>query len=99
MQNHILHTQNNSASIYHYSQSPTGNCSTAWRRTGPTGTISRIAGCSSGIEPIFSVTTKHRVLNNQEFIQLHPLIEKLGIKEGWLINNVRDLLAKGIPPR
>jgi len=36
MQNYILHTQNNSASIYHYSQSPTGNCSTACRKTGST---------------------------------------------------------------
>jgi ribonucleoside-diphosphate reductase alpha chain len=65
----------------------------------PTGTISMIAGCTGGIEPIFSLTTKRRILDDQEFIQLHPLVERLGTKEGWLTNSVRDLLAKGVLPR
>lgn len=64
----------------------------------PTGTIGIIAGCSSGIEPIFSFATKRRILDGQEFIQLHPLVERLGTKEGWLTDRVRDLLSKGVPP-
>jgi len=64
----------------------------------PTGTIGIIAGCSGGIEPVFSFATKRRVLDGQEFVQFHPLIEKLGTKGGWLTDNVRDLLSKGIPP-
>ena len=64
----------------------------------PTGTISMIAGCTGGIEPIFSLAPTRRVLDDQEFIQLHPLVERLGTEEGWLTNSVRDLLAKGIPP-
>jgi len=64
----------------------------------PTGTTSLIAGCSSGIEPIFSLATTRRVLDGQEFTQLHPLIEKLGVTEGWLSDNVRNLLVQGMPP-
>jgi ribonucleoside-diphosphate reductase alpha chain len=65
----------------------------------PTGTISLIAGCSSGIEPIFSIVSKRKALDGEEFVQLHPLIEKLGIKEGWLTDKVREQLASGTPPR
>ena len=65
----------------------------------PTGSISRIAGTSSGIEPIYSITTKNLILDGEEFIQLDPLIEKLGGEQGWLTDKVRDLLILGIPPR
>jgi len=65
----------------------------------PTGTISLIANCSSGIEPIFCVASKRRALDSAEFIQLHPLIERIGTEEGWLTDKMRDLLGRGIPPR
>ncbi|MHC4559589.1 MAG: vitamin B12-dependent ribonucleotide reductase [Planctomycetota bacterium] len=63
----------------------------------PTGSISIIAECSSGIEPIFSFATKRRVLDGQEFIQLHPLIKRIGTKGNWLTNRDRDQFAQGIP--
>jgi len=64
----------------------------------PTGSISRIASCSSGIEPVFQIVKKHKTQNDQESIQLHPLIEELGTKEGWLNDNVRNQLADGVSP-
>ncbi len=64
----------------------------------PTGTISILAGCSSGIEPNFSVAFKRRALDGQEFTRLHPLVERLGTEQGWLTEEVRDLLASGISP-
>ena len=63
----------------------------------PTGTISLLAGCSSGIEPIFSLATR-RTFEGREFIQLHPLIEELGRKDGWLTSKIRQALVKGISP-
>ena len=63
----------------------------------PTGSISRIAGTSSGIEPLYSITTKSLILDNQEFIQLDPLVEQLGIEQGWLSDKVSTLLIQGTP--
>ncbi|MCX7990743.1 MAG: adenosylcobalamin-dependent ribonucleoside-diphosphate reductase [Proteobacteria bacterium] len=42
----------------------------------PTGTISIIAGTSSGIEPIFSFKLKRRILD-REFEDIHPLYREL----------------------
>jgi ribonucleoside-diphosphate reductase alpha chain len=41
----------------------------------PTGTISRIAGCSSGIEPIFSFEIISKILDT-EIRDIHPLYQK-----------------------
>jgi ribonucleoside-diphosphate reductase alpha chain len=64
----------------------------------PTGSISIIAECSSGIEPIFALATKRRILDGQEFIELSPLLEKLGTKGRWLTERVRNQLSQGMPP-
>ena len=65
----------------------------------PTGSISRIAGTSSSIEPIYSITIESLILDGQKFIQLDPLVERLGTEQGWLTNGVRDLLVQGTSPR
>jgi len=61
----------------------------------PTGSISIIAGCSSGIEPIFSFAYKRRALNGREFVQLHPLLEKLGHEQGWINEKLKTMLISG----
>jgi len=65
----------------------------------PTGTISAIAGCNGGIEPIFSITTRRRALEEKEFVQLTPYVERIGTEEGWLTEDVRQQLINGIHPR
>jgi ribonucleoside-diphosphate reductase alpha chain len=41
----------------------------------PTGTISLIAGCSSGIEPLYALCYHREVLGERREIALHPLFE------------------------
>ena len=65
----------------------------------PTGTISLIAGCNGGIEPIFSIVSERKALDGQKFVQLNPLFEKLGTENGWLSDKVYNLLSQGVSPK
>jgi len=57
----------------------------------PTGTISIIAGCSSGIEPLFALSFVRNVLSGTKLFEVHPLFEREMMKRG-LAN--KDLMAR-----
>ena len=42
----------------------------------PTGTISIIAGCSSGIEPYYAIAYQRKVMENDRLIEVNPLFER-----------------------
>ena len=57
----------------------------------PTGTISIIAGCSSGIEPLFAISFVRNVLSGTRLFETHPLFEKVARDRGFYS---RELLAE-----
>ena len=75
----------------HHSPMRNATCTTI----APTGSISIIAQCSSGIEPIYSVVLKRVALNGSEFTQIHPFFEALGTRQGWMTERVRESLLSG----
>ena len=46
----------------------------------PTGTLSLIAGVSSGIEPIFAISYIRNVMDNSELIEVNPVFKNAAIK-------------------
>jgi ribonucleoside-diphosphate reductase alpha chain len=49
----------------------------------PTGTISIIAACSSGVEPLFAVAYVRRVMDNDEFFEVNPVFEEIARQGGF----------------
>jgi ribonucleoside-diphosphate reductase alpha chain len=62
----------------------------------PTGTLSIIAGCSSGIEPLFALSYVRKVMDNDELIEIHPLFEEIARERGFYSEGLmRQAAEKG----
>ena len=59
----------------------------------PTGTISLIAGCSAGIEPLYGVRILRRALEGLELTMMHPVFLRMVKAHGLSIDTLRDELA------
>jgi ribonucleoside-diphosphate reductase alpha chain len=54
----------------------------------PTGTISILAGASSGIEPLFAIAHERHMLDQQSVSEVHPLFLKVAKKEGFFSDEI-----------
>lgn len=59
----------------------------------PTGTISIIAGCSSGIEPLFAVCFVRNVMDNDILIEVNPLFEEVARSRGFYSKELMEKVA------
>ena len=60
----------------------------------PTGTISIIANCSSGVEPLFAVSYIRQVLDNNKLIEVHPLFESIAKRRGFYTEELMQEIAE-----
>ncbi len=60
----------------------------------PTGSISIIAGCSSGIEPIFAISFIRNVLDGTRLFETNPLFEIIAKKRGFYSAKLFEEIAK-----
>ena len=60
----------------------------------PTGTISIIAGCSSGIEPIFAVSYVRNVLDGTELVEVNPIFEEVAKQRGFYSEQLMKEIAR-----
>ncbi|MFC1952879.1 vitamin B12-dependent ribonucleotide reductase [Chloroflexota bacterium] len=61
----------------------------------PTGTLSIIAGCSSGIEPLFALSYIHNILDGARMVETNPYFEETARIEGFYSEELMEQLATG----
>ena len=60
----------------------------------PTGTISMIADCSSGIEPLFAVSYFKKVMDGEKLVTVNQYFEKIAKKEGIYSKELMQKIAE-----
>jgi ribonucleoside-diphosphate reductase alpha chain len=60
----------------------------------PTGTLSILAGCSSGIEPLFALSFVRNVMDNDKLLEVNPIFEKTARERGFYSPDLMDTIAK-----
>jgi len=61
----------------------------------PTGSLSIIANCSSGIEPLFALSYVRHILEGEEFIEVNPYFEETAKSGGFYSPDLMKQLAEG----
>lgn len=59
----------------------------------PTGTLSIIGSCSSGVEPLFAVSYVRTVMDNDRLVEVNPLFEEIAVKRGFYSRDLMALIA------
>ncbi|MFO7773699.1 MAG: vitamin B12-dependent ribonucleotide reductase [Dehalococcoidia bacterium] len=60
----------------------------------PTGSISILAGCSSGIEPIFALSFVRNVMEGTQLLEINPLFEQIAHEHGIFSQELMEKVAK-----
>ena len=60
----------------------------------PTGTLSIIAGVSSGIEPAFAISYIRNVMDNTEMTEVNPIFEDMAKRRGFYSEELMKQIAK-----
>jgi ribonucleoside-diphosphate reductase alpha chain len=60
----------------------------------PTGTLSILAGCSSGIEPLFALSFVRNVMDNDKLLEVNPYFEMAAREGGFYSQELMDKIAK-----
>ncbi len=60
----------------------------------PTGTISIIAGTSSGIEPVFAISYIRNVMDDDKLIEVHPYFKETAIEQGFYSDGLMQKIAE-----
>jgi ribonucleoside-diphosphate reductase alpha chain len=61
----------------------------------PTGTLSIIAGCSSGIEPLFALSYIRNILDGTKMVEVNPYFEQVAKDGGFYSEDLMKKLANG----
>jgi len=61
----------------------------------PTGTLSIISGCSSGIEPLFALSYTRNILDGDQLVEVNPHFERAARKGNFYSDELMGQLAAG----
>lgn len=60
----------------------------------PTGTLSIIAGCSSGIEPAFALSYVRTVMDNDRLIEVNPVFKQIAVEQNFYSDALMEEIAE-----